>query len=165
MNGDAETPEPVTLIDLIDRLTVPAEPAPVSMTPQTTGWLVLAILAGLALVWLAWRWYRHWRANAYRRAALSELVTSGDDPAAIAAILRRTALAAWPRGEVASLSGGEWLAFLDATGGDGGFVAGPGETMLAAPYRPGRAEPAPELRDLARRWIRRHRVVAREVTP
>lgn len=155
MNGDGATPEVTNLVDLIDRLAEPGEPAPVSMAPATAGWTVLALMLALAILWLLWRGVRQWRANAYRRAALAELASAGDDPAAVAAILRRTALAAWPRTRVASLRGGEWLRFLDSTGGDG-FTDGPGAVLARAPYRT--AGPTPGLGALAARWVRRHRV-------
>jgi hypothetical protein len=157
--GDGQAAgEVVSLVGLIDRLAEPAAPAPIPLTPETAGWTVLALLLALALAWLAWRGWRHWRANAYRRAALAALDAAGDDPAAIAQILRRTALAAWPRREVAHLTGTAWLAFLDATAGDGAFTGGPGRALLEAPYRPDAAVPVPGLRELAARWIRRHRV-------
>ena len=158
MNGDDAPPQITNLVDLIDRLADPAEPAAVAMTPQTPGWTVLGVLFALLLAGLAWRAVRRWRANAYRRAALAELQRAGDDPAAIAEVLRRAALAAWPRERVAGLSGGDWLAFLDATGG-GGFSDASGQVLAQAPY--GRsAGPLPGLRDLAARWVRRHRTEA-----
>ena len=99
MNGDDA---PTSLIGLIDQLIEPPEPPPVAMTPRTWGWAVLAALLALALAWFGWRAWRRWRANAYRRAALAELAAAGDDPAKIAEIIRRTAIAAWPRERVAS---------------------------------------------------------------
>lgn len=155
MNEDG-SPAPATLIDLLNELVEPPEPEPIAMTPQTWGWAVLAALMALAVAWVAWRAWRHWRANAYRRAALAELALAGDDPAAVAAILRRTALAAWPRERVASLCGRAWLDFLDATG-DGGFAEGPGAELAAAPYRAG-DRPVPGLGKIASDWVRRHRV-------
>jgi hypothetical protein len=131
------------------------------MAPQTAGWTVLTVVLTLVLAWLAWRWVQRWRANAYRRAALAELDAAGDDPAAVADIVRRTALAAWPRDRVASLSGTDWLRFLDATGGGGGFLDGPGAALASAPYRSDAAVPAPGLGALAARWVRRHRVESR----
>lgn len=156
MNGEDDTRDVKNLVDLIDRLAEPGEPAPVSMVPATAGWTVLAVLLALAVLWLLWWGVRRWRANAYRRAALAELAAAGDDPAAITAILRRTALAAWPRTRVASLHGEEWLRFLDATARGGGFVDGPGAVLAEAPYRS--TGPAPGLGDLAGSWVRRHRV-------
>ena len=79
-------------------------PPPVSFWPGTPAWFVLfAVLAVLSL-WLAWRAWRRWRANGYRREAL-RAVRAARRPAEIAAILKRTALAAWPREAVAGLSG------------------------------------------------------------
>lgn len=158
MNEDG-APAPTTLIDLLDRLVEPPEPAPVPMTPQTWGWTVLAAALALALAWIAWRAWRRWRADAYRRAALAELAAAGDDPATIAGILRRTALAAWPRERVASLTGRDWLAFLDATGGGGSFGEGPGALLAEAPYRAD-AAPRPGLGAIAAHWVRRHRAGA-----
>lgn len=87
-----------------------------------------------------------------RRAALAELNRARDDPAPIADILRRTALAAYPRMEVASLSSGPWVTFLDARAKEGGFAGGAGRAIAEAPYRP--VPPASGLPALARRWIR-----------
>lgn len=144
------------LVDLIGQLVPPVEPPPVSMMPQTAGWAVLGagVLLGLGL--LAWRMWRTWRANAYRRAALWALGRAGDDPAAIAEILRRAALAAYPRRDVAGLSGENWLAFLDETGPEPVFVNGPGRVLAIAPYRPVE-DGGPALRAIAETWIRRHR--------
>jgi Domain of unknown function (DUF4381) len=158
MNEDG-APTPTTLIDLLNELVEPPEPAPVTMTPQTWGWAVLAGLLALAVFWLAWRAWCRWRSNAYRRAALAELSAAGDDPATIAAILRRTSLAAWPRERVASLTGRDWLLFLDATGGGGAFADGRGAALADAPYR-GRHAPVPGLGEIAARWVRRHRIEA-----
>lgn len=140
-----------TLIDLLDQLAEPAEPAPVSMMPETIGWAVLVALVG----WLVVRTVRRRRANAYRREALALLAGAGDDARAIAPILRRTALAAYPRERVASLSGAAWLAFLDRTGGGPGFRSGPGKALVSAPYRDAERE-TPGLGALAAGWVRRH---------
>lgn len=146
--------QPVTLVDLLDQLIQPDEPAAISMIPQTAGWIVLAVIAVAALGWGIWGWLRHHRANAYRRAALAELKQVGDDPVAIAAILRRTALAAYPRTSVASLSGAAWLAFLDATGGGDTFRSGAGQPLAQAPYHP--VGPSSALSQAAVQWVRRH---------
>ncbi len=152
MNGEGT---PTTLIDLIDSLAEPAMPDPIPMTPQTAGWAVLAVLVALLLVWFIVRAVQRWRANAYRRAALAALGEAGDDAAAVSAVLRRTALAAYGRARVASLAGGDWLGFLDRTGGDGAFADGPGAALASAPYRAD-AAPVPGLGALAAHWVRRH---------
>jgi hypothetical protein len=149
---------------------------------------VLALLA-LALAALA---VRRWRAGRRRtaagRAALGELRwlgtrwgADGDGrgyAAAVSALLRRLALARYPRERVAGLSGDAWLDFLDRSGGGGGFRSGVGRALTELPYRPGPGletqagdfgEPAagvaaasgarPDLgglAPLAERWIRAH---------
>lgn len=158
MSEDVPQSAPTSLVGLIDRLAEPAEPAPIPFTPETAGWTVLAALLGLTLLWLGMRAARRWRANAYRRAALRALDAAGDDPVEIAAILRRTALAAYPRVQVAGVTGTDWLRFLDATGGEGGFTDGPGATLAAAPYSPAGDTPCVGVGPLARRWVRRHRL-------
>lgn len=166
--GEVSAGQPATLgpnlVDMLEELAEPPAPPPVPMTPQTAGWAVLAALLVLAIAALvAWR-VRRYRANAYRRAALTALAAAGDDPAAVSAIVRRTALAAWPREAVAGLAGEGWLAFLDRTGGDGAFAGGPGRALLDAPYRDG--TPAPGLAEVAAGWVRRHKVdAARPAAP
>ena len=102
-------------------------------------------------------WLR-WRADGYRRAALRELCEAPD--AELPALLKRTALAAWPRGAVASLSGDEWLRFLDRTGGKPVFEGGLGRSLTDLTWRPDRpVDPSSRdaLRDAVRDWIRQHR--------
>ena len=145
-----------TLSDLIELLAAPSEPAPIPMLPQTAGWAVLGIVLAFGFAWYAWRRWRRWQANAYRRAALAELDSAGDDPVTVAEILRRTVLVAWPRKEVASLYGKEWLQFLSQTSGVD-FTGEPGCSLADAPYRENGA-PVPGLGDLAARWVRGHRL-------
>ncbi len=152
MNGETQ---PVTLIDLLDRLIEAPEPQPVSMMPQTWGWVVVVAILLLAGVVIAVRLRRRYRANAYRRDALRELDAARHDPAAIADILRRTALAAYPRRNVAGLAGEDWLRFLDEHGPGKDFSQGPGRLVAEAPYRTESEDPA--LYRVARSWVARHR--------
>ena len=155
-------PQPAeSLVDLLDQLQDIAEPPPVSMAPATWAWAVLAALALALLAVAAAAFLRHRRATAYRRAARAELralapALEAGDPAALAAaeaVLRRTALAAFPRAEVAALTGGAWLGFLARTGGTLG-AAGP--ALAAAPYAPTPAFDGAAVLRAAERWIDRH---------
>jgi hypothetical protein len=139
-------------------------PDPVPWTPQTLGWYGLATVAAIALGWIAYRLYKRWRADAYRRAALAELgeLERRDTLQGLPALLKRVALAAYPRTEVARLSGEAWLGFLDGTIGSDGFTRGPGRLLPDLAYAPAAASritdpDARALVSLARQWIRGHR--------
>ncbi len=157
MNEDLST---LGLVELYDRLILPDAPEPVSMWPETSGWLWLGALV-LVLAGVVWRRWNLWRrATAYRRAALSELRVAGDDPAAIANILKRAALAGFPREDVASLHGADWLAFLDRVGQNSAFSGSEaGQVLAAAPYRPQTQDT--DLPGMAAKWIRTHNNDAR----
>ncbi|WFR97577.1 DUF4381 domain-containing protein [Rhizobium tumorigenes] len=97
-------------------------PEPVSWVPQTWGWGVLAGLLALLVISIAVRWFLRYRANAYRREALAllfDIEEKMSDPARrhdgvhdLTELLKRVALAAWPRQEVASMHGLSWTRFL-----------------------------------------------------
>ena len=106
-----------------------ALPAPVSYWPPAPGWWILGFaLLAVTLILIA-RLVAHHRRNAYRRAALRELDAIGpavDSASAvcISAVLKRAALVAFPREQVAGLTGPAWLAFLDRTGRTDAFGNG-----------------------------------------
>lgn len=135
-------------------------PAAIDWWPPAPGWWVLAValvlLGGLA-------WWR-WRRTALRHAALAELRQLEQDvhedarlAAAVSQLLRRVALACFPRRQVAALTGEAWLRFLDAHARHGGFCSGPGRVLLTAPYAARCALDRAALLALARDWIRRQR--------
>lgn len=156
MNGeDAESPGIENLVDLIDGLIEPSEPAPVPLTPETWGWAALAVIAVAVIAWLVRSQIAHRRVNAYRRAALAELAEA-TTAAQVATILRRAALAAWPRKDVAGLTGAEWITFLDRTGAEDLPEAAERE-LVTALWQGGGAEASPEFRRAAEGWLRTHR--------
>lgn len=145
------TKDPADLSKLHDIVVPDAVP----WWPPAPGWWAALVLAVLLVLVLAVRRFRHWRANAYRRAALAELdaARSSDD---IATILRRTALAIAPREEIAGLRGEAWPDWL----ADHAPTALPGELrglLATSLYDPERPIDAPDaLRAFARDWIRHH---------
>jgi hypothetical protein len=126
-----------------------AVPPDVSFWPPAPGWwavgAAVAVAAGLAIAAAV----RHWRRNAYRREALRALETAGAHD--ISGILKRAALAAFPREQVASLNGAAWLAFLDRTGG----TAFADTALLALTY--GGSGDRDAVVAQARRWLAHHR--------
>lgn len=103
-------PDPGSLENLQDVV----EPSPVGWWPPAPGWWILGTAVLLVVLVLVIRAVLHWRSNAYRRAALRELQQAGD-VASVAAILKRTAMSAAGRPQVASLSGPAWIAWLRDT--------------------------------------------------
>lgn len=160
--SDIPTPEELaglSLPELFDELAPIVPPPEVSMLPQTPAWAVLALLLLGALSFALWMLRQRHAANAYRRAGLAALAEAGKDPAAIATVLRRTALAAYPRAEVAGLNGADWLAFLDRKAPSVGLAeARSARLLLSGPYARHPLPPAPELARLAKHWIESHRV-------
>jgi hypothetical protein len=137
-------------------------PAPPGVWPPAPGWWVLAgvglVLLGFGLWWL----YRRYRLARRRRRILDQLAglpgraTGALLAAEVSALLKRVALARYPRTEVASLTGTPWLELLDRTGGGGRFVQGPGRVLAEGPYAPAPDFDADALLALAGDWIRRN---------
>ncbi|NOD46171.1 MULTISPECIES: DUF4381 domain-containing protein [unclassified Ruegeria] len=144
-----------SLVDLLDMLEPAPAPGPVSMVPQTWGWVVLGVLVAGLIAFGAHAYLRHRRMNAYRREALTELAVAKDNPAKIAEILRRAALVAFPRSRVAALHGDEWISFLTQTSDHTHFSDVEARVLTAAPYTTIPA--SPELTKLAQQWIRSHK--------
>lgn len=141
------------LVQLLDMLIPPAEPAPISMWPQTQGWIWLGLGMLALCIWAVVVRVSYRRRTAYQRAALRELQNCHDDPVMVADILRRTALAAYPRSDVAGLVGKEWLDFLDRSYAGTEFLNGIGQVVARAPYAKD-APPVTGLAKLAEAWVR-----------
>jgi hypothetical protein len=99
----------------LDNLRDIAVPAPVPWWPPAPGWWVVMAALAIAFILIVFRAWRYWRANAYRRAALRELQRA-TTATGIARILKRTALAAHPRTDIAALSGSAWCQWLGKSG-------------------------------------------------
>jgi hypothetical protein len=68
-------------------------------------------------------------------------------------IVRRYAMATFPRTEVAGLVGSSWLRFLDKTGRTNQFTEGAGQLLSSGPYRSQAAASAAHLLPLVDHWI------------
>ena len=80
-------------------------------------------------------------------------------------LVKRTALVAFPRAEVASLSGAAWLSFLDRTGHTTVFTRGRGQLLSELAYDPRLmtqldSSAVEELFTIVRQWIHGHAAVA-----
>ncbi|WP_462320287.1 DUF4381 domain-containing protein [Halochromatium sp.] len=144
---------------------LPAEPG--FWPPAPGWWLLFGLLLALAF-WLGrlgWRRYQQLRRRRGIFGELDQLQNAGlQGPALIAAVsalLKRVALSRYPRTEVAALTGGAWLEFLDRTGGDGRFTGGAGKLLAQGAYAPERQlceqdDKQQALFGIARDWLWRN---------
>jgi Domain of unknown function (DUF4381) len=138
----ATVSDPTSLENFFDIVAPPSVP----WWPPAPGWCVVGGIMLILSFWVAWQGWRRWRAAAYRRAALAEwrqLKTQANDSGLREATLqhlpelvKRVALAAFPREAVASLSGEAWLRFLDSSGHTDAFTHGRGQLLPALAYDP-----------------------------
>lgn len=146
-------------------------PQPVSYMPQTAGWWIVGGILLLLVLWIMWRGHKRHLANRYRVEALAELerieleIAQTPQRALAAtrlpALIKRVALCSAPRADVASLSGKEWLAWLDRSLPQAGFLDAPGWLLPQLAYGVAPNADAHELHALlalTRRWIRDHHV-------
>ncbi len=155
------TPDAGSLDRLHDLVPPPATP----WWPPAPGWVWLAAMLGVLVAYLLLRGFLRWQANRYRREALAALVRldTADDRAfarELASLLKRTALTAYPREQVAPLTGTAWFAFLDAAAGTH-FADGLGAQLEAAMHASSPAswdaQGRGQVLQETRRWIREHR--------
>lgn len=123
-------------------------PPPVPLWPFGQGAYLLIIAIVLTMVFFAYLYKKRYRANQYRRVGL-HLLTSAITVYDVSVILKRVALAAFPREKVASLYGDQWAIFL-------------GETCPGCNVEKLRSNPKnvadKRLLDAAALWIRNHKV-------
>jgi hypothetical protein len=160
------------LVKLVDI----AVPPPVSLLPQTWGWAALAALILALLACAAVGWHRHREANRYRAEALAELsritqtlrdgAASAEALAALPPLLKRVALAAWPRSRVAALAQARWVEFVHATESHAVLAAPLTKLLDDIEYRPAAdldgisADDAQACVQAAKQWVEAHRVSA-----
>ena len=107
---------------------------------------------------------KHWLNNRYRRAALRELNTlgTGNDSKEelleeVSILLRRVAVQAYGRSEVAPLSGDRWLAFLDRTGKTDRFSLGEARVLGTGLYQSSVEADMDRVIGIAKHWVKEHR--------
>ena len=124
-------------------------PDPPPFWPPAPGvWVVLGILTAVVAI-ACWRLFGAWRRNGHRRAGLA-LLGGADTAHDVSVILKRVALAVFPRRQVASLYGEAWISFLNMTC--------PGSDLSAMGTLDSNARASQELLQRADIWIRQHRV-------
>lgn len=145
-------------------------PESASWWPPAPGWILLAILMLVAIGFFGTRWMLARRRNRYRRAALAELEhlalqarangNAVDTLQMLNALLKRVALHAYPREDVARLHGDAWVRFLVEQGHFDAKSAAAAEMLAKRAYQnPSATGSDPQLHtaiEFARQWVRRH---------
>lgn len=158
--------------------TLPAEPEEATLRsihlptdidgwPPAPGWWALLGVVLVLLLLGGWLW-RRYRRQAFRREALvllqqieSQQQSASTPPLqtldALSSLLKRVAMTAHGREEVAGRSGDRWLQFLDQTGNTHGFTQGPGRALGASRFQAEQTFDATALISLCREWIQKQR--------
>ena len=139
------------------------------MFPPAPGWYIVAVLVLIAVLYLAYRLHRRHRANRYRRTAIAEIArmrTKHSNLPQLPALLRCTALIAFPRAEVAGLRGNAWIAWLNGSAGENVFADSDADLLDGLVYARTPTLPSDEqaanLLDAAESWVRGHRAHVRK---
>jgi len=147
------------LTDLIES----PRPSDISWVPTTIAWKILLLLGlGMVLYRIYLLWLKYLR-NAYRRSALKELLSLGQeeqDLRKIPLVLRRTALYAYSRRTVASLSAHSWEDWLDTqvlTSDFSGRHKGMINALAYAPLSSIEQEKIKDFKNHVIQWVRLHR--------
>ena len=135
-------------------------PAPPGLWPLATGWWVL--LGGLIVAVLCMVLLRSLlKYKSIRKIASLKLVnlrrnqrlSDQQKLQQLSILLRRVSISAFPRNEVAGLTGKRWLEFLDRILDGQPFSQGPGTVLLDEPYKPMVHEDLDAVFELSERWI------------
>ncbi|NMQ17878.1 DUF4381 domain-containing protein [Candidatus Competibacter phosphatis] len=155
----------------LDRLHDIIVAPPVPWWPPASGWYwVLGLMIVILLATLITGLMR-WQHNRYRREALAELARQEaalENPERrpgvlldCAELLKRTAMTAFPREDVATLTGPKWFEFLDHTASGSRFRDALGATLENAIYDPRTADSLDPRKlhsvvEAIRHWIKFH---------
>jgi len=117
-------------------------PEAIGWWPPAIGWWLLAVLIPLLIAFLYWL-YKRLTSRTAIKAAKNNLAAIKQNPALnnnqklreLSMLIRRVAISINPRTETASLTGRQWLAFLDNSVTGAPFSEGCGQLLAEAPYR------------------------------
>ena len=119
-------------------------PESASIWPLAIGWWVLIVMIILVATWLIIKAIKRVKQKRYQKKILSQFKAlekklkenpSNATVSEINTLLRQLAITYYPRSKTASLTGGDWLNFLDESGDTHDFSRGAGRILIDAPYQ------------------------------
>ncbi len=144
-------------------------PADISWWPSTIGWKIVALLIFIFASYRLFKFSLSWWKNRYRREAIRQINEQQQVPDSglltvvkqLPFYLKTTALQAYPRDQVAQLSGTPWIDFLNMKIGSEHFNKQVSDQLLTISYRPQEQwqlteEQCLNLINLTKLWIKRH---------
>jgi len=150
-------------LDMLRDIHLPGE---ISAWPPAPGWwflLIFSILLIIAVFWLLRKNYLQKKLFRLSQSAISELELAYDkhqDPYLLvkeySSLIRRIALARFPRQQIASLTGKLWLEFLDESAGLSVFNSEAGKLLIHGPYQKSEnsVKHLDELKQAIHLWIK-----------
>lgn len=168
-NTNLEPLQPANVNPLMATLSEPTLPESISWLPNAPGWYGLLFLLCCWGLYRVYRAFQTYLANTYRRAALVELeqlslaAESGETAQLqkLPLLLRSTALYAFPRADIAPLTGTEWEKWLDKQCPTSQFSSELSGLLAKLAYSPDATIPnetKTALFNNAARWIKHHEV-------
>lgn len=149
-------------MDLLRQLRDIHYPSAISMWPLAVGWYVVIGCGVLGLIILGYYCFRTWKKNRLKRLVLQRLDELQQDnvtvnvSAELSVLLKRCALAKFPRHQVAGLHSEEWLLFLDKTAMTNEFTQGPGRILVTYPYLEQHKTVPAALFHLISEWVKKN---------
>lgn len=139
-------------------------PSSADIWPLAFGWWALLFLALITTVLLIRFYLQRLKRQRKKAVILKQFKTlenqlrknpNNESLAKVNILLRQLAITHYPRSEIASLTGSNWLHFLDHSGGTHDFSKGAGRILIEAPYRAGELQNLNlvEFIPLIRKWI------------
>lgn len=149
--------------DLISQLRDIHYPPKIPLWPLALGWYFVIAIILLSIFIAGYFGFKYLTKRRLRKIVLQRLDelqnqqhTQHHIAEELSMLLRRAALAIYPRQEVAGLYGEKWLSFLDKTSMSTEFTQGDGRLLISCPYQEKNTELTPELFHLIKNWVKKN---------
>ncbi|RHW76985.1 DUF4381 domain-containing protein [Colwellia sp. RSH04] len=149
---------------LLEKIVEPPPPEAISWLPQTIGWKITFVILFFYLCFKVIAEYKKYKRNAYRRNALAWLKQYQSDEEwyyrQLPVLLRKTAITAYDRTKITSLTGSDWDSWLDSQCKETDFTASCSMVLHQLAFAPEFNLSSQEKQILLQHvstWIKHHR--------